>query len=135
MMLHTLSEQVSSEADKMILSKYKTAVEKRLRILEKQGLVQAISTTTGARISLRGEFIVMLSVSAHLKQELFHSSLQTYFFSYSGRISTTTKSTFYAVVIDVSSIETASILRACKWQPYRYSLIVSIVFSVILIAA
>uniref|UniRef100_A0A915BYE9 Non-specific serine/threonine protein kinase n=2 Tax=Parascaris univalens TaxID=6257 RepID=A0A915BYE9_PARUN len=46
MMLHTLSEQVSSEADKMILSKYKTAVEKRLRILEKQGLVQAISTTT-----------------------------------------------------------------------------------------
>ncbi|VDK59784.1 unnamed protein product [Anisakis simplex] len=45
MMLHTLSEQVSSESDKMILSKYKTAVEKRLRILEKQGLVQAISTT------------------------------------------------------------------------------------------
>ncbi|VDM45584.1 unnamed protein product [Toxocara canis] len=45
MMLHTLSEQVSSEADKMILSKYKTAVEKRLRILEKQGLVQAVSTT------------------------------------------------------------------------------------------
>ncbi|MFH4977239.1 hypothetical protein AB6A40_003948 [Gnathostoma spinigerum] len=46
MMLHTLSEQVSSEADKMILSKYKTAVEKRLRILEKQGLVQAVSTAT-----------------------------------------------------------------------------------------
>ncbi|VIO91277.1 Uncharacterized protein BM_BM6939 [Brugia malayi] len=45
MMLHTLSEQVSSEADKLILSKYKNAVEKRLRILEKQGLVQAISTT------------------------------------------------------------------------------------------
>uniref|UniRef100_A0A183D8D5 Non-specific serine/threonine protein kinase n=1 Tax=Gongylonema pulchrum TaxID=637853 RepID=A0A183D8D5_9BILA len=44
MMLHTLSEQVSSEADKMILSKYKSAVEKRLRILEKQGLVQAVST-------------------------------------------------------------------------------------------
>lgn len=74
-MLHTLSEQVSSEADKMILSKYKTAVEKRLRILEKQGLVQAISTTTwGARISLRGEFILMLSLSAHLKQQLFQSS-------------------------------------------------------------
>ncbi|VDM08688.1 unnamed protein product [Wuchereria bancrofti] len=45
MMLHTLSEQVSSEADKLVLSKYKNAVEKRLRILEKQGLVQAISTT------------------------------------------------------------------------------------------
>ncbi|CAG9534585.1 unnamed protein product [Cercopithifilaria johnstoni] len=44
MMLHTLSEQVSSEADKLVLSKYKNAVEKRLRILEKQGLVQAIST-------------------------------------------------------------------------------------------
>uniref|UniRef100_A0A1I7VTP5 Non-specific serine/threonine protein kinase n=1 Tax=Loa loa TaxID=7209 RepID=A0A1I7VTP5_LOALO len=44
MMLHTLSEQVSNEADKLVLSKYKNAVEKRLRILEKQGLVQAIST-------------------------------------------------------------------------------------------
>lgn len=44
MMLHTLSEQVSSEADKLVLSKYKNAVEKRLRILEKQGLVQAVTT-------------------------------------------------------------------------------------------
>ncbi|VDN50683.1 unnamed protein product [Dracunculus medinensis] len=42
MMFHTLSEQVSSEADKLILSKYKNAVEKRLRILERQGHVQAI---------------------------------------------------------------------------------------------
>lgn len=43
-MLHTLSEQVSSESDKMILSKYKNAVEKRLKILEKQGLVQSFTT-------------------------------------------------------------------------------------------
>ncbi|VDD92716.1 unnamed protein product [Enterobius vermicularis] len=42
-MLHTLSEQVSSESDKMILSKYKNAVEKRLKILEKQGLVQSFT--------------------------------------------------------------------------------------------
>ncbi|GMT18515.1 hypothetical protein PFISCL1PPCAC_9812, partial [Pristionchus fissidentatus] len=42
MMLHTLSEQVQSDADKSVLSKHKTAVETRLRILEKQGYVQAV---------------------------------------------------------------------------------------------
>jgi len=42
MMLHTLSEQVQNEQDKSILSKYKNAVEKRLRILERQGYVTAV---------------------------------------------------------------------------------------------
>ncbi|CAJ0941094.1 unnamed protein product, partial [Mesorhabditis belari] len=42
MMLHTLSEQVNSEQDKMVLSRYKNAVEKRLRILERQGFVTAV---------------------------------------------------------------------------------------------
>jgi serine/threonine-protein kinase ULK/ATG1 len=45
MMLHTLSEQVQNEQDKTILGKYKNAVEKRLRILERQGFVTAVSTT------------------------------------------------------------------------------------------
>lgn len=44
MMLHTLSEQVHTEQDKSVLSRYKTAVEKRLRILERQGYVQAVTT-------------------------------------------------------------------------------------------
>ncbi|CAI4228994.1 unnamed protein product [Auanema sp. JU1783] len=44
MMLHTLSEQVHSEQDKSILSRYKSAVEKRLRILERQGYVTAVQT-------------------------------------------------------------------------------------------
>lgn len=57
MMLHTLSEQVSapalsltplvvqvqSEQDRNVLAKYKDAVEKRLRILENQGFVIAVS--------------------------------------------------------------------------------------------
>uniref|UniRef100_A0AC35TSI9 Non-specific serine/threonine protein kinase n=1 Tax=Rhabditophanes sp. KR3021 TaxID=114890 RepID=A0AC35TSI9_9BILA len=43
MMLHTLSEQTQNEQDKMVLSKYKNAVEKRLRILEKQGFVTAVA--------------------------------------------------------------------------------------------
>ncbi|GMS87764.1 hypothetical protein PENTCL1PPCAC_9939 [Pristionchus entomophagus] len=42
MMLHTLSEQVQSDSDKTVLSRHKTAVETRLRILEKQGYVQAV---------------------------------------------------------------------------------------------
>jgi len=41
-MLHTLSEQVNNEQDKCVLAKYKNAVEKRLKILEKQGFVTAI---------------------------------------------------------------------------------------------
>uniref|UniRef100_A0A915EDH1 Non-specific serine/threonine protein kinase n=1 Tax=Ditylenchus dipsaci TaxID=166011 RepID=A0A915EDH1_9BILA len=41
-MLHTLSEQVNNEQDKSVLAKYKNAVEKRLKILEKQGFVTAI---------------------------------------------------------------------------------------------
>lgn len=44
MMLHTLSEQVHTEQDKAVLARYKTAVEKRLRILERQGYVTAVST-------------------------------------------------------------------------------------------
>ncbi|CAB3396771.1 unnamed protein product [Caenorhabditis bovis] len=44
MMLHTLSEQVNCEQDKTVLSRYKAAVEKRLRILERQGFVTAINT-------------------------------------------------------------------------------------------
>ena len=54
MMLHTLLYtviiyffiknffQVQDEQDKAILQKYKNAVEKRLRILEKQGLVTSV---------------------------------------------------------------------------------------------
>uniref|UniRef100_A0A0N5CBA4 non-specific serine/threonine protein kinase n=1 Tax=Strongyloides papillosus TaxID=174720 RepID=A0A0N5CBA4_STREA len=45
MMLHTLSEQTQNEQDKMVLSKYKNAVEKRLRILEKQGFVTAVANS------------------------------------------------------------------------------------------
>lgn len=41
-MLHTLSEQVQNEQDKSVLAKYKNAVERRLRILERQGFVTAI---------------------------------------------------------------------------------------------
>uniref|UniRef100_A0A5S6QT18 Non-specific serine/threonine protein kinase n=1 Tax=Trichuris muris TaxID=70415 RepID=A0A5S6QT18_TRIMR len=40
-LLHTLAQQVTDEEDKCILKKYKDAVEKRLRILEKQGFVSA----------------------------------------------------------------------------------------------
>uniref|UniRef100_A0AC34R2W2 Non-specific serine/threonine protein kinase n=1 Tax=Panagrolaimus sp. JU765 TaxID=591449 RepID=A0AC34R2W2_9BILA len=43
MMLHTLSEQVQNEQDRSILARYKSAVEKRLRILESKGLVTAIA--------------------------------------------------------------------------------------------
>uniref|UniRef100_A0A915NAH8 Non-specific serine/threonine protein kinase n=1 Tax=Meloidogyne javanica TaxID=6303 RepID=A0A915NAH8_MELJA len=42
MMLHTLLYTVQDEQDKTILQKYKNAVEKRLRILEKQGLVTSV---------------------------------------------------------------------------------------------
>uniref|UniRef100_A0A915MEK2 non-specific serine/threonine protein kinase n=1 Tax=Meloidogyne javanica TaxID=6303 RepID=A0A915MEK2_MELJA len=42
MMLHTLLYTVQDEQDKAILQKYKNAVEKRLRILEKQGLVTSV---------------------------------------------------------------------------------------------
>jgi len=42
MMLHTLSASVQNEQDKGILAKYKNAVEKRLRILERQGFVTAV---------------------------------------------------------------------------------------------
>lgn len=45
MMLHTLSEQVHSEQDKIVLSRYKSAVEKRLRILERQGFVTAVANS------------------------------------------------------------------------------------------
>uniref|UniRef100_A0A914WAN9 non-specific serine/threonine protein kinase n=1 Tax=Plectus sambesii TaxID=2011161 RepID=A0A914WAN9_9BILA len=41
-MLHCLSQQVNNEEDKGLLFKYKDAVEKRLRILEKQGFVSVI---------------------------------------------------------------------------------------------
>lgn len=44
MMLHTLSEQVHSDQDRNVLSRYKNAVEKRLRILERQGFVTAVNT-------------------------------------------------------------------------------------------
>ncbi|KFD62738.1 hypothetical protein M514_25119 [Trichuris suis] len=40
-LLHTLAQQVTDEEDRCILKKYKDAVEKRLRILEKQGFVSA----------------------------------------------------------------------------------------------
>uniref|UniRef100_A0A7E4WAC3 Non-specific serine/threonine protein kinase n=1 Tax=Panagrellus redivivus TaxID=6233 RepID=A0A7E4WAC3_PANRE len=43
MMLHTLSEQVQNEQDRSILARYKSAVEKRLRILEGKGLVTAVA--------------------------------------------------------------------------------------------
>jgi serine/threonine-protein kinase ULK/ATG1 len=43
MMLHTLSEQVQNEQDRSILARYKSAVEKRLRILEEKGLVTAVA--------------------------------------------------------------------------------------------
>ncbi|CAD5214778.1 unnamed protein product [Bursaphelenchus okinawaensis] len=46
MMLHVLSEQVQSEQDRNVLSKYKDAVEKRLRILENQGYVISIQHLT-----------------------------------------------------------------------------------------
>lgn len=46
MMLHTLSEQVSSEQDKLVLTRYKDAVEKRLRILERQGFVSALTSVS-----------------------------------------------------------------------------------------
>ncbi|KAK0420032.1 hypothetical protein QR680_014470 [Steinernema hermaphroditum] len=45
MMLHTLSEQVQNEQDRSVLAKYKNAVEKRLRILERQGLVTAVTNS------------------------------------------------------------------------------------------
>ncbi|KRY41842.1 Serine/threonine-protein kinase unc-51 [Trichinella spiralis] len=38
-LLHTLAQQATDEEDRNILHKYKDAVEKRLRILEKRGLV------------------------------------------------------------------------------------------------
>ncbi|KJH48319.1 hypothetical protein DICVIV_05560 [Dictyocaulus viviparus] len=44
MMLHTLSEQVHSDQDRTVLARYKNAVEKRLRILERQGFVTAVNT-------------------------------------------------------------------------------------------
>ncbi|CAD6193814.1 unnamed protein product [Caenorhabditis auriculariae] len=44
MMLHTLSEQVHCDQDKNVLSKYKAAVEKRLRILERKGYVTAVNS-------------------------------------------------------------------------------------------
>ncbi|KIH42875.1 hypothetical protein ANCDUO_27134 [Ancylostoma duodenale] len=44
MMLHTLSEQVHSDQDRNVLARYKNAVEKRLRILERQGFVTAVNT-------------------------------------------------------------------------------------------
>lgn len=44
MMLHTLAEQVNCDQDKTVLTKYKVAVEKRLRILERQGFVAAVNT-------------------------------------------------------------------------------------------
>uniref|UniRef100_A0A183C472 Non-specific serine/threonine protein kinase n=1 Tax=Globodera pallida TaxID=36090 RepID=A0A183C472_GLOPA len=42
MMLHTLLYTVQNEQDKTILLKYKNAVEKRLRILERQGLCVSV---------------------------------------------------------------------------------------------
>ncbi|CAO4382565.1 unnamed protein product [Caenorhabditis nigoni] len=44
MMLHTLAEQVNCDQDKTVLTRYKVAVEKRLRILERQGFVAAVNT-------------------------------------------------------------------------------------------
>uniref|UniRef100_A0A8R1HPA1 non-specific serine/threonine protein kinase n=1 Tax=Caenorhabditis japonica TaxID=281687 RepID=A0A8R1HPA1_CAEJA len=44
MMLHTLAEQVNCDQDKTVLTRYKVAVEKRLRILERQGFLSAVST-------------------------------------------------------------------------------------------
>ncbi|KAI6201389.1 Non-specific serine/threonine protein kinase [Aphelenchoides besseyi] len=44
MMLHTLSQQVQSEKDRTVLERYKNAVETRLRILESQGYVIAVTT-------------------------------------------------------------------------------------------
>jgi len=43
MMLHTLSQQVQSEHDRTTLERYKNAVEARLKILENQGYVIAIT--------------------------------------------------------------------------------------------
>ncbi|CAJ0581012.1 unnamed protein product, partial [Mesorhabditis spiculigera] len=45
MMFHTLSEQVNAEQDKTALARYKNAVEKRLRILERQGFVTAVANS------------------------------------------------------------------------------------------
>ncbi|KAF1755455.1 hypothetical protein GCK72_022024 [Caenorhabditis remanei] len=42
MMLHTLAEQATCETDKTVLTRYKRAVENRLRILERQGYVTAV---------------------------------------------------------------------------------------------
>lgn len=42
MMLHTLLYTVQNEQDKSVLQKYKNAVEKRLHILERQGLVTSV---------------------------------------------------------------------------------------------
>ncbi|XP_074039794.1 serine/threonine-protein kinase unc-51 isoform X5 [Leptinotarsa decemlineata] len=40
-LLHSLSQQTQNQRDKMILLKYKEAVEKRLTLLQKQGLIYA----------------------------------------------------------------------------------------------
>jgi len=40
--LHSLSEQIQNEQDRHILARYKSAVEKRLRILEGKGFVKAV---------------------------------------------------------------------------------------------
>ncbi|EGT49182.1 hypothetical protein CAEBREN_06907 [Caenorhabditis brenneri] len=43
MMLHTLAEQTNCDQDKIVLSRYRAAVEKRLRILEQQGFVKSVT--------------------------------------------------------------------------------------------
>jgi serine/threonine-protein kinase ULK/ATG1 len=45
-LLHALQSHLSSDSDKLVLAKYKDAVERRLHILEQQGFVQAYETAT-----------------------------------------------------------------------------------------
>ena len=45
-LLHSLSQQVYNQSDKKLLMRYKEAVEKRLFVLQSQGLVMAFDNTT-----------------------------------------------------------------------------------------
>lgn len=44
-LLHSLSQQVNGDDDRRLLNKYKEAVEKRLFVLQSQGIVMAYDNT------------------------------------------------------------------------------------------
>ena len=45
-LLHSLSQSVSGESDRKLLNMYKEAVERRLYVLQGQGLVYAFANST-----------------------------------------------------------------------------------------